>query len=131
MIRRLEPDDIAQILQMEDNNLERVLACEKGEFVQWLMSNVNNERLLILGRVEANKLISYCAVVNTMFPPICTVVSMLYMSNLVIGDNEIKEAILIWGRDIEAKAVIFQCGDTDTLAKMNGEQIAIVGSWKI
>ena len=131
MIRRLEPQDIAQILQLEDDNLEKILPCEKGEWVQWLMSNAKNERLLIVGRLNEDQLLSYCVVVNNVFPPISDSVCILYMPEKVIGDKEIKEKIMEWAMESKAKTVIFQCNNSAALSQMDGKEIAIMGKWEI
>ncbi len=131
MIKKLEPEDIAKLLIINDPNVEKALPCDKGTLMQWMMDNSANERILIIGEVQEEKLLSYCVVVDNNAPPISNSACILYMSESAIGDQDIKDYIIQWAKERNITSVIFQCGDEATLSRMEGEKIGIIGVWGI
>jgi len=106
--------DITQILSLQDDHLEKQIPCDKGEWVQWLVQNIENDRIGIWtikddneGRVKA-----YVVAVDAMNPPISDSVVILYSSVYSSigeeGNQEVMEKIKEWSRERGAKKITIQ-----------------------
>ena len=71
MIKRLTTvEEIAELISIEDVYVEGVIGCTKGEWIQWLMRQAENERHLILAIYKDNKPISYIVASNVIVLPV-------------------------------------------------------------
>jgi hypothetical protein len=59
MIKKLEAEDIVKILSLKDDDFSILFTCEVGEWVQFLMQNVENENFFMMGYFKDEKLIGY------------------------------------------------------------------------
>ena len=55
-IKKLEVEEIAGILQLEDDKLAEVFPCELGEWVQFLIQYVDNPNFFMMGSTKDGKL---------------------------------------------------------------------------
>ena len=65
MIKKLEAKDIIKI-----GKVDKLFPCEKGQYLQFLMSRLNDEQVIMLGNVEDDVLRSYIIVFDNRQPPI-------------------------------------------------------------
>jgi len=126
MIKKMEVEDIAQILKMDDP-IEQVFPCDKGEWIQWLMQYVDNPEVYMIGNVE-EKLLSYAVAVNMVTPPLSNTVTIIFMSEL---NREFIDAIKIWGKEKGAKSIILQSKNKEILETLNVDAVSYVGNWSI
>lgn len=91
MIKKLQAEDIVQILNDEKFPSSRLFNHDKGLWVQFLMQSLNNENRFIIGRCSNGKLQNFAVVLHHN-----GLVSLLYISDDVLIDPEYKEAIYKW-----------------------------------
>ena len=78
MIKKLKAEDIVKILKLNDPDFSNLFQCEIGEWVQFLMQNVENENFFMMGY-----LIAYFVPL-----PICKGVSALYSKTAGLTANK-------------------------------------------
>ena len=91
MIKKLEVEDIAKIMYLDDDKLTEAFPCELGEWVQFLIQNVDNPNIFMLGEKEGDELIGYLIAINAIAPPVNNSVSILYSKT---AGKEINKAFL-------------------------------------
>jgi len=102
--------DIAEILRISDDRLEKQLPCTKGEWVQWLMTMIGKKNAIgvWIAREEENKpILGYVVAVNSIAPPISNSVLILYSTICLVGSDEVNgiaiEKIKSWASELGAK----------------------------
>jgi len=88
IIKKLEVEDIAKILWHNHDDSGKF---DKGQWIQFLMQHANNKNFLICGRIKDKKIDAY---VVAMFRQ--DKISLLYISDQIINDNEFKKITLDW-----------------------------------
>lgn len=130
MIKKLEVDDIAKILSLDDP-IEQIFPCDKGEWVQWLMQNIENPEILIIGRVSSDELDFYAVAVNYVLKPLSDSIGVILFSKGAETNSHIREQIIEWGKKKGAKKVIFQATERSDLEKINTDNISYIGHWVV
>ena len=131
-IKKLEVEEIAGILQLKDNFMES-FPCDKGEWVQWLISNVENPRILIIGNVIDNEIKSYLVAHDSVMLPLSDHVFILffYSGSDIDSNMEIRDMLNDWARSKGANAIRFICQDIAVFEKYGAEQVGIFGGWTL
>lgn len=141
MVRKMEVEDIAKIAFIEDH-LETHLTCEKGEWVQWLIQNVNNPSMLIIGDFTPdNEINGYMVLVNNVVPPVFNFIASLFTwtrDGNFRCDKDTVTALQAeaskWGREMGAKRGVATVPTMHSERYMNslgGKMIASVYEWEI
>lgn len=113
MIKRInDPEDVVQILNLDDQ-LESILeSCTKGEFIQFLIKNLNNENIFLLGYFDRGVLKAYMLAFNNVLLPISSVVFCTYFYSSV-SDYDVSKALgeglKQYSRNCGAKKIRFNC----------------------
>lgn len=83
MIRELETKDIANLLSLnDDDNIKITLPCSKGEWNQWLMDVVNEDRIKIVGSFDDSdfsKVKGYGVFLNNVIYPVFDYVIVIFL----------------------------------------------------
>lgn len=134
MICKFEVEDIARIMNVEDD-IERFFPCDKGEWVQWLMGQVENPNIFIAGDV-GDEIKSYIVACNAVMPPvsnsICIV--MFYSSGDIESNMELVKLLNKWSREKGAREVVFTVDDEKILRcyhKYGAALKGFVGGWSL
>jgi hypothetical protein len=90
-MKSLEAEDIVQILNNDVFESHNLFNNDKGQWVQFLMQNINNDNVLMIGRVDKNKLQNFSVTVHKN-----GLVNMIYLSDDVLNDPEYKKEIFDW-----------------------------------
>ncbi len=134
MIRKLEVEDIVKMMKLDGLNIEKFFPCEKGEFIQWLVSQSENSNIFIYGNIEVDgRLNGFMVAANGAFKPISDVVSILYFKTS--DDFEVNEKIKFelnnWAKEKGAKRITFICQDIEVFRKYGAIQQGILGGWNL
>ena len=87
MIKKLNAEDIAQILKLEDSAFNDIFKCDIGVWVQFLIQNIDNDALYTCGSFKDGVLKGY--MVATFRPnPLCSAVSVLYSRTAGLEENK-------------------------------------------
>ncbi len=78
MIKKLEAEDIAKILTLKDDDFKKVINCELGQWVQFLMQNVENKEYFMMGEIEDNNLVGYIIMVDASLQPVSNSAHVFY-----------------------------------------------------
>ena len=100
-IRKMEVEDIVKILTDDKFESHSMFNHSKGQWVQFLMQNVDNDNVLILGRVQDNELQNFSVTIHS-----GGLTHMLYLSDDVMGDVEYKKAIFGWSKKFVNNATV-------------------------
>ena len=104
--------EIAKIMNLSDERLEKQIPCTKGEWIQFLMAAVQNKNYGIWIAKEMEELMAYVVAVNVVSPPISSSIMILYSSFYsILSEDENKkvlELIKDWGRTCGAKKIFIQ-----------------------
>jgi len=132
MIKKLEIEEIAGIMQLEDY-ATKSFPCERGEWVQWLISNVENPRVLIIGNVIDGEIKSYLVAVDNVGLPLSVQVNIFffYSGGDTDSNMEIRDMLNDWARERGAKIIRFICQDITMFEKYGAEQKGVFGGWDI
>jgi hypothetical protein len=101
MTKDFDARDIAQILKIEHDN---PLPCDKGAWVQWLMTQIGNEKVKILGIVDGGLVKAYMVMIENIDRPIFDSVAAIYIHSA--GARETKEMVeagIEWAKSTGAK----------------------------
>ena len=101
MIKKLEAEDIVQILNNPDFPSGKMFNYDKGQWVQFLMQSIKNNNVLMIGRSKENKLQSFSVTIHNKG----TVFS-IYISDDIINDDEFKAASMEWHKKFKTKPVL-------------------------
>ena len=125
MIKRLDSSGIAQILKFNDR-IEDYFPCDKGEWVQWLMENVDNPRVLIIGNKDV-----YLVAVDAVMKPLSDFVSILFCYSEKGFDKnmEVKTMLDDWAKERGASGIRFICEDISVFSKYGAKEKATYGGW--
>jgi len=93
----LKAEHIVQILNNPKFKSHRMFNNDKGQWVQFLMQSLNNDNVLMLGRIEDNKLQNFSVTIHK-----DGFVHMLYLSDDVLNDSEYKKEIFDWSKNFVA-----------------------------
>ena len=111
MIKKLEVEDIAKILHLNDNVTD-YFPCDKGEWVQWLIQNVDNPDLFIMGVVEDGEVTGYIVAINSVKPPLDDSVYVLYAWSAGFEMNKkILKNLIDWSKEKNARSIDFVTED--------------------
>lgn len=132
MIKNLEVEEIAGIMQLEDDAME-TFPCEKGEWVQWLISNVENPGILIIGNIIDGEIKSYLVALDNVILPVSNQVEILffYSDGDIDFNMTIRDMLNDWAREKGAKAIRFICRDIEVFEKYGAEKKGILGGWEL
>ena len=132
MIKKLEVEEIVGILQLKDNFMKS-FPCDKGEWVQWLISNVENPEILIIGSVIGGEIKSYLVALDGVRLPLSVQVHILffYSDGALDVNMEIRGMLNDWARAKGAKAIRFICQDIAVFEKYGAKQVGILGGWSL
>jgi len=141
MVRKLEVEDIAKILVIADH-LEDHLTCTRGEWIQFLISQVDNPKMHIIGDVDENGDIrGYMVLVNNILPPIFDSVVVLFVwtqHGSLCCDRDIIRPLTssarAWAKEIGAQRGVATIPITHNEQFMNsvgGKLMAHVYEWTI
>jgi len=131
-IKKLEVEEIAGIMQLNDSVTES-FPCEKGEWVQWLISNVENPRVLIIGNVIDSEIKSYLVALDSVVPPLSIQVNILffYSGGDMDGNMAMINTLNNWAKKRGAVKVRGICRNIRVFEKYGAEQKAIFGGWDL
>ena len=131
-IKKLEVEEIAGVLQLKDNVMKS-FPCDKGEWVQWLISNVENPGVLIIGNFIGGEIKSYLVALDNVRLPLSAHVNILffYSGSDIDSNMEIRDMLNAWAREKGANAIRFICQDITVFEKYGAEQVAILGGWSL
>lgn len=141
MVRKMEVEDIAKIAFIEDH-LETHLTCSKGEWVQWLIQNVDNPSMLIIGDFsDTGEIKGYMVLVNNVVPPVFNFVASLFTwtrDGNIRCDRDTVTALQAeasrWGKEIGARRGVATVPNTHNMKYMEslgGKLIASIYEWEI
>jgi hypothetical protein len=106
LIKKLKVEDIIKISKLDDDNFADLFTCEIGEWVQFLVQNVDNSNLFMVGVFEDDKLIGYLIAINAIMPPINNGISALYSKTAGLKNNKKALAEMIkWAKDKGATSI--------------------------
>lgn len=125
MLRRYDVHDIAGIIEFDDH-LSDFFPCEKGEWIQWLVQNVDDPRYLIIGTDN-----SYLVAVDTIERPVSDFVSIIFCYSQEGNVADLKDAVSQWGEERGASKVQFVTRDIKTFGRYGVEQYGVLGGWVI
>ena len=111
MIKRLTTEEeVAELIGIDDENIEDIFGCTKGEWIQWLVSQATNENLFILASYKDDFISDYIVVSNTVCPPLTDSISILYVYSKLgkTKHEEVLKEIVKWGISLGAKRIIMQ-----------------------
>lgn len=137
MIKTLDSvDEVIKILQTDDDVLEKLMPCTKGEWVQFLCQNIDNPKFEILGEMKDNVLESYIVLIDSIIPPVFDSVVILYLFS---PENHKTTRMLVekgkeWAIKIGAKKGIISVPIDHSekyMSVFGGEKIANVYEWRI
>jgi len=72
VLKKLEANDIVKVLKINDE-----IPCSRDQWVQFLMSLIKNERIMMLGDMD-EEVLSYAVIVDNRIPPISNNASVLH-----------------------------------------------------
>lgn len=132
MIKKLDVEEIAGIMRLDDGVTES-FPCDRGEWVQWLISNVENPRVLIVGNIIDGEINSYLVAVDSVRLPLSVQVHILFFYSRRDIDANIKifDMLNDWARERGALKVRGICQDIKVFEKYGAEQKGIVGGWDL
>jgi hypothetical protein len=124
---------IAQLLN-STVNIEKLMGCTTGEWVQVLMQNIDNDNWFMrCNTTSAGRVNGYIVAINNVHPPIFDSVNIL----LFVSSGEFKINIAIrdelnkWAKEKQAKCIIFACKNVDTFVKYGANKTAELGRWEL
>ena len=101
-------EDVMSLWTVEDD-VEDVLHLERGEWIQWLMAQFQQEfrRVHIWTVDKGGKIVAYVVVLNSVVPPVSSSVAILYMWSLLDVEEEglLLSHIKKWAKERRASTV--------------------------
>jgi len=125
MIRKFKVEDITRIMQMDDH-VEDSFPCDKGQWVQWLISIVNDPRYLVIGTDK-----SYLVAVDAVMPPVSNSVNIIFCFSKDGSVAKMKDAVSEWAIKQGAKRVYFITSDISVFKQYGVKKICDYGGWDI
>jgi len=111
MIKKLEVEDIAKLLKIDDDVTD-YFPCDRGEWVQFLISQSRNPDMFIIGAIEKDSPVGYMVAVNNVKPPLSDCVSVLFSKTAGTEENNKALGMLIeWAKEKGAKSIQFVTDD--------------------
>lgn len=108
MIKKLEAEEIAKILTLDDSKLTQVFPCEVGEWTQFLMQHIDNPEFFMRGVLEDDKLTGYLVAASSIVPPINKSITVLYSKTAGIeANNEVLNELIEWSKEKGAESIDF------------------------
>ena len=126
-VKKLETaEEIAKLLGVQDD-VEDYIPCSRGEWVQWLVSQAENERIGIWANLDgADRINSYIVVFNNVEPPISNSLFIPYVWS-VLGQEENEEVlaeVMRWGQERGAKKIRAMTMEPEKLEKYGFNKVA-------
>ena len=133
MIRKLEVEDIAGIMHLEGDNVTENFPCDPGEWVQWLVSNAENPRVLIIGNAIDGEIKSYLVAMDNVMLPLSVQVQILHFySGGGLDENiAIFDMLNNWARGKGAKIIRGVCKNIKVFEKYGAKQTGIMGGYDL
>ncbi len=129
-------EQIAQILHMGDLYFENAFPCEIGEWVQWLIQQIENPGIKIYGEIECDILSAYIVAMNSVMPPVFDSVAVLYLhsphSHKIT--RALVEATKKWAIIVGAKRGLIPVPENHSgkyMESFGGKKIANIYEWKV
>jgi len=124
---RYTVENITKILQMDDH-VENSFPCDKGQWVQWLISVVDDPRYLIIGTEK-----SYLVAVNNIQRPLSDHVFILffYSENDFESSIEIRDCLNDWALECGTTKIRFIGESITPFKKYGAKQMGVYGGWDI
>jgi len=108
MIRKMEVEDIAKILVTKDDDFKNLFDCSVGEWVQFLVQNAGNDRFLMIGNTQDDKIDGYLIAINSRSFPGDPFVTVIYSKTAGLEINKESLGILkAWAKEEGAKEIRF------------------------
>ena len=108
MIKKLEAEEIAKILYLNDNKLTQVFPCEIGEWTQFLMQHIDNLNFFMRGVLEGDKLIGYLVAINSIILPVNKSITVLYSKTAGREANHaVLDELIEWSKEKGAVSIDF------------------------
>ena len=133
MIKKLEAKDIVKLNHIDLPNLP----CEKGQYIQFLMSRIEDPKMLIIGDVENDALKSYGVFVDNRLPPIFNNAVVIGIWTLNHKDTiELIKAANEWAKKIGIETGIVSVPDNDKhnekyMESLGGKKVAVIYEWEV
>ena len=135
-VKKLESvEEIAKLLGVKDD-VEKYFPCSHGEWIQWLVSQAENEKIAIWANTNKNDVMdSYVVVFNTVSPPLSRHCFIPYAWS-VLGRNETQvgvNEIVKWAQSTGADVIRMMCSEekAEMFEKYGFKKKAIVMELKI
>ncbi len=119
-VKRLKTiEEVAKLLGVQDD-VGEYFPCGRGEWVQWLVSQADNERFAIWANFdEAGKIDSYIVALDNIEPPISDSLFIPYAWS-VLGQEQNEQVlaeVVKWGKERGAKRIRAMAVDPEKLEK--------------
>jgi hypothetical protein len=105
MIRKLEVEDITKLMYLDDIYFEELAPCELGEWVQFLIQNIDSDKFMIQGIFEDHKMVDYFVAVCMDSKPICNYIYGMYYSGGNQYHKQVIDIMIKWGTEKNVKSV--------------------------
>ena len=109
-------EEVAEILSVYNNleNPRSILPCSSGEFVQWLISVVDNPKIGIWGKQQPVGVSSYIVAVNNIIPPISNYITVIQFEGDDLNEVELLfKEVFKWQELIGAKEINIYCEENE------------------
>lgn len=93
MIKKLNTDDIASILKIKNHAFKKSRFKDLGQWVQFLMQNINNKKVLMLGRLDDKSLLYLVCIFYK------EKAFLIYCSGKILNNSEFKKMSLEWAKE--------------------------------
>jgi len=105
--RATRPEEIAPLLHFKDD-AEKYFPCDRGQWIQWLVGAINSEDVFVAIETKQEKIKSYFVVANTVEPPICDYVNIIYAyCTNPVSIATFAKLIIEWSLSKNAKRVVW------------------------
>lgn len=134
MIKRLTTEEeVAELIGIEDEYVEDIYGCTKGEWIQWLISKIRNESFWLSAIYKDNKPVSYLVGMKMLVPPIANGLSILYarLTTSESDNSRLLEEFKEWGRSLGVEKILFQTSIPEVFYKYGFKEIKTVMELKL
>ena len=126
-MKKYEVEDIVKIQRMNDH-IEDHFPCDKGEWVQWLISIVDHPKFLIIGNET-----SYLVASNNIMRPVSDTIGIIFFHSKTPFEENIKirDWVNEWALECGTRKVRFITKNLEVLKKYGAKEFGIYGGWDI
>lgn len=105
MIRRMTVSDIIQINNLSDEGFTDRFQCDKGEWIQYLIQNVDNDLFFMICSLKDNNLIGYMIATHVEIA-VYKGISVLYSRTAGLSNNKnALQQLISWGKTRGVKKI--------------------------